>query len=154
VSSGTTRRARCSRPRVHGNDLGFGQRDFAQARRRVLVLGNPHAVAFTHAFDRLVLADGSPSPSFCREARRRSRGCPDRSLWQDANRHFWDTIVPPMVARLHAGDWVLLLSDLSHLSPLAGRGIRFAMLRGLGQVCGFQAATAQVRDPTTAASSR
>jgi peptidoglycan/LPS O-acetylase OafA/YrhL len=128
---------------------------FGQARQRVLVLGNSHAAAFTHAFDRLVEDDGFAVTIVASWGASPIQEVPNRSFWQDANRYFWDTTVPSLVAQLRAGDWVLLLSDLSDLSPpsaterseqdlallqaglrrfsaeLSRRGIRLAVLHGL-----------------------
>jgi peptidoglycan/LPS O-acetylase OafA/YrhL len=129
--------------------------DLKTARRRVLVIGNSHAAAFTHAFDRLVQEDQYAVTITSSWGASPIKEVPNVSFWQEANRYYWHTTVPALVAQLKEGDWVFLLSDLVPLTPpattaggsqmltllqdglkrfsgeLSQRGIRMAMLHGL-----------------------
>ena len=91
--------------------------DPASARRRVLVVGNSHAAAYVHGFDRLVRDDsyavtitssfgGAPLP-----------GRPVNPAWRSSSDYYWNSLVPRLASGLRPGDVMLVISDMAWLSP-------------------------------------
>jgi peptidoglycan/LPS O-acetylase OafA/YrhL len=90
-----------------------------QGAPRFLVVGNSYSAAELEMY--AVLADAgegivsltsswgaSPTPSV-----------PNDSAWSKANAYYWKTVVPDLIGQLHAGDVLVMVSDLSDLSPPA-----------------------------------
>lgn len=129
--------------------------DFEKADHRVLVVGNSFSAAFPQAFDDLVLQDNHAVTLTSSWGASPVAEVPNEGEWTAANAYYWQDIVPSLVARLRAGDWVFLISDLAFLSPpgpsglaaknlghykrglkdlslsLRRRGVRLAVLHGL-----------------------
>ena len=136
---------------VEGCTLGR----FQSATHRVLVVGNSFSAAFVHSFDDLVLSDGyavTITSSFGTSPVLHTAAAGRRA---SSTQHYWDEVVPGLVAKLRPGDTVFLIADLADLSPehptaasarylerfrsgiasmassLAERGIRLAVLDAL-----------------------
>ena len=91
--------------------------NFSSARRRVLVLGNSYSAAFVQAFDQLVQSDKYSVTVTSSWGASPVAEIPNSSPWDKANDYYWRAVVPSLVSRLRAGDWVFLINDMADLSP-------------------------------------
>lgn len=93
--------------------------DFEAAHKRVLVLGNSFAAAYSPAFDPLVAEDGYAVTIVAAWGASVVPELPNRTALKQANDYYWDAVVPALVARLRPGDWVLLAGDMADFAPAA-----------------------------------
>ena len=128
--------------------------DFGAARKRVLVIGNSFAAAFTESFDELVKQDGYAVTIIAAWGASPVPEVPNHTQMKEANDYYWRSVVPELVSKSRSGDWVVLINDMADLSPaeetpesrrqlaqlqsgllrmsqaLAARGIGLAVLHG------------------------
>jgi peptidoglycan/LPS O-acetylase OafA/YrhL len=129
--------------------------NFSNAKKRVLVLGNSFAPAFTQAFDELVVSDRYSVTIVSSLGASPVKEISNTSTWGKANNYYWNSITPSLINRLRTGDWVFLINDLDTFSPkhktsetnarlkqlesgleslsnkLSANGIRLAILHGI-----------------------
>jgi peptidoglycan/LPS O-acetylase OafA/YrhL len=91
--------------------------DFANTKRRIMVIGDSFGASFIEAFDELVVSDGYAVTLTSCWAASVVKEIPNTTEWADANNYYWQSVVPPMVARLKPGDLVFMMNDLSDFSP-------------------------------------
>lgn len=90
---------------------------WAEAERRVLVVGNSFSTAFAAAFE----VETTPPTAFLLTSSWGASPVPEISNdtpWQAANFYYWQDMVPDLISDLRPGDQLLLASDLAALSPL------------------------------------
>jgi peptidoglycan/LPS O-acetylase OafA/YrhL len=129
--------------------------NFANTKKRVLVLGNSFSAAFTQAFDDLVVLDGYSVTITSTWGASPVKEVPNQGITKKANNYYWNIIVPAFVNQLRPGDLVFLVNYLEEFSPkqqtsetnerlqqlksglnklsnsLSARKIRLVMLHGL-----------------------
>ncbi|MFS6826610.1 SGNH hydrolase domain-containing protein [Cyanobium sp. ATX-6F1] len=130
--------------------------NFSTARQRVLVLGNSFSVAFTQAFDDLVLVDDFAVTITSSPGAWPVPNIPSLRRFGKANDWYWNHVIPELSGRLLPGDWVFLINDLSPFfqpsnstslsrdrlqklrvgleklsARLASKGVRLAVLHGI-----------------------
>jgi peptidoglycan/LPS O-acetylase OafA/YrhL len=91
--------------------------NFSKAQKRVVVIGDSFAAAFTQAFDDLVVSDGySVTITSCVGASP-VKEIPNGTPWDKANNYYWDSVIPSLINRLRPGDWVFLVNDITWFAP-------------------------------------
>jgi peptidoglycan/LPS O-acetylase OafA/YrhL len=91
--------------------------NFANAKKRVLVLGNSFSAAFTQAFDDLVVSDGYSVTVTSTWGASPVKEVSNKGLAKKANNYYWDTVVPALVNQLRPGDLIFLVNYLEEFSP-------------------------------------
>jgi peptidoglycan/LPS O-acetylase OafA/YrhL len=87
--------------------------DFSTANQRVLVLGNSFSVAFTQAFDDMVLEDNFAVTITSSPGAWPVPNLTSLKRYEKANNWYWSHVVPELTGRLLPGDWVFLINDLA-----------------------------------------
>ena len=89
----------------------------AAGRRRFLVIGNSFSAAEFEMYSALseaglgsVVATSSWGASPVPEI-------PNNSPWAKANAYYWNNVVPRLISLLGVGDFVIMINDLSNLTP-------------------------------------
>jgi peptidoglycan/LPS O-acetylase OafA/YrhL len=95
--------------------------DFQHARSRVLVIGNSFAAAMIPAFDPLVL-DGHAVTLVAAWGASPVPEVPNATVLKAANDFYWTAVVPSLIARLRAGDRVVIVSDMAAFAPARPSG--------------------------------
>jgi peptidoglycan/LPS O-acetylase OafA/YrhL len=118
---GTWRGADCilsdnSQVGKHISAVGCTLGNFADARHRVLVIGNSFAAAFVQAFDRLVVTDNYAVTITSSWGASVVPEVANTSPWARASDYYWKTVVPTLMADLRERDWVLMVDDMSGFS--------------------------------------
>jgi peptidoglycan/LPS O-acetylase OafA/YrhL len=91
--------------------------DFSNAKRRILVLGNSHAVTYTQGFDDLVVSDQYSVTIVSSFGASPVKEIANNGPWDKANNYYWENVVPPIINRLRPGDVVFLVNSMSAFSP-------------------------------------
>lgn len=97
------------------NDCTLG--DFEKSKTRILVLGNSFSTAFVQAFDQLVLEDNYSVTLTSSWGASPVKEIINNSPWAKANDYYWASVVPELLSKLQAGDWVFLVNDMAEFSP-------------------------------------
>ncbi len=90
---------------------------FGSAKRRVLVVGNSHAAAYVGAFDWLVRDDSTAVAVTSSFGAAPAADLPTNATWRSSSDYYWKTVVPQLASELHPGDMLMIISDMSWLSP-------------------------------------
>ena len=91
--------------------------DFENAKTRIMVIGNSFSTAFVHAFDQMVSEDNYSVTITSSWGASQVKELPNDGPWNKANYYYWETVVPQLLSRLKAGDWVFMVNDMAELSP-------------------------------------
>lgn len=91
--------------------------EFKAARKRVLVVGNSFAAAFTQSFDKLVKEDGYAVTIIAAWGASPVLEVPNVTPLKQANDYYWSTVVPELISKLRPGDHVLMFNDMARFSP-------------------------------------
>lgn len=91
--------------------------DFEKSKTRVLVFGNSFSSAFIQAFDPLVLEDKYSVTLTSSWGASPVGGIINNTPWDKANNYYWKSVVPELLSKLKAGDWVFLVNDMASFSP-------------------------------------
>jgi peptidoglycan/LPS O-acetylase OafA/YrhL len=91
--------------------------DFENAKTRVIVIGDSFSAAFVQAFDQLVLKDKYSVTITSSWGASPVKELPNNNPWSKANYYYWESVVPKLLSRLRAGDWVFMVNDMTGFSP-------------------------------------
>ena len=98
--------------RLAHRDIGIGKPEELEVRIFLLV-----AFQVVQAFDQLVQSDKYSVTVTSSWGASPVAEIPNSSPWDKANDYYWRAVVPSLVSRLRAGDWVFLINDMADLSP-------------------------------------
>lgn len=90
--------------------------DFRQADKRILLIGDSFATAFTQSFDKLVQERNYAVTITSSFQSSPIREIPNKSVLSKANDFYWNSSVPSLIKELRAGDIVFLINSLREFS--------------------------------------